>query len=349
MASARIQGPHLISVATDVRRGRHLVAYTRPSGMGSSPASAPRPPPGAIVFPADAQRECATLDRRSSCACSIARAFRSVRSGRSRARAVGERDVSLGKPNVAFDARADPMSWSFSALLTGDQQAAALLSQRLRRRGAAGRATPARPAVRALSYRRKRRCLPIHGAARCSSICGARAVSSVFTPPNEVDGALQGPTSVLTGTGIGSFESISIGGGGARLSSTPRWGCGGRHSRTATPCRRSPARRTRDLPYRIGAGAISVASDNDSGRCCTGSARGKALETPGVRSKRRQPRRPEALARAAPDSNSAAAPPLLTAGRRGTVLASGSSRRSCATPAAAVRRTGSLHLRLIRP
>lgn len=356
--SPDFMGPHLISVATDVRRGRHLVAYTATKpGMGSSSCEPlPVPPPGAIVFPADTQRECATLDQEIFVRV-LDRAGRSVGPER-QITSIGPPASGMfrsGAPNVAFDARSDSYVVVFSALLTGDQQASALLSQRLRADGAPLGA-PRRLALQSepLAYRPQAALLADpRGGSLLVYLWGQGGQQRLYARRMRSDGAVQGPTSVLTGTGIGSFEVdfdrrrrralvVYTRGGGVEDGIRARLlGADGR-----------PLAEPANLPYRIGAGAISVASDNDSGRWLYGFVReGKALERQAFVQSADSHGRPEGPARAlSPDSNSSAAQPLLTAGRRGTVLARWFvAPIVCDSGGGCTTGSGNLHLRLIRP
>lgn len=108
--SPDFMGPHLIAMATDVRRGRYLVAYTATKpGMGSSPCEPlPTPPPGAIVFPTDPQRQCAIVDQEIFVRV-LDRAGRAVGPER-QITSVGAPASGLfrsGAPNVSYDARSD--------------------------------------------------------------------------------------------------------------------------------------------------------------------------------------------------------------------------------------------------
>ena len=356
--SPDFMGPHLISMATDVRRGRHLVAYTATKpGMGSSPCEPlPTPPPGAIVFPTDTQRQCAIVDQEIFVRV-LDRAGRAVGPER-QITSIGAPASGLfrsGAPNVAYDARSDSFVVVFSALVTGDQHASALLSQRLRADGAplgAPRALALQPGP--LAYRPQAALLADpRGGSLLVYTWGQAGQQRLYARRMRADGALQGTTSVLTGTGIGGFEVdfdrrhrrvlvVYTRGGGVENGIRARLlSAGGR-----------PLAAPANLPYRIGAGGVSIASGNDRGRWLYGFVReGKALERQAFVQSADSHGRPQGRARAlSPASKSSAAPPLLTAARRGTVLARWfvapivcDSGGGCTTGA------GSLHLRLIRP
>ena len=356
--SPDFMGPHLIAMATDVRRGRHLVAYTATKpGMGSSPCEPlPTPPPGAIVFPTDPQRQCAIVDQEIFVRV-LDRAGRAVGPER-QITSVGAPASGLfrsGAPNVSYDARSDSYVVVFSALVTGDQQASALLSQRLRADGAplgAPRALALQP--EALAYRPQAALLADpRGGSLLVYTWGQAGQQRLYARRIRADGALQGPTSTLTGTGIGAFEVdfdrrrrralvVYTRGGGVE---------DGIRARLLSAAGR-PLADPANLPYRIGAGAITVASDNDSGRWLYGFVReGKALERQAfVQSADRQGALQGPARALSPDSNSSAAPPLLTPARRGTVLARWfQAPINCDSGGGCTTGSGSLHLRLIRP
>jgi hypothetical protein len=363
--SPDLMGPHLVSVATDTRRGRHLVAYTASQpGMGISPC---RPLPAAA--PEAAAMQAWLAGDLSGCTIHDREIFVRVldRAGR----AVGpERQVSAigpaasglygsGAANVAYDRRSDSYLLVSNALATGDEDATAVLSQRLRPDGRplggprvpALQPTPttARPQTSLVADARGGYLLVYLGGQPPRQVLYARRL--------EPDGAPSGPTSVLTGKGIGGFElDVDVRRRRVLVVYTRSGGVDDEIRARLLNLAGEPIGDILDLPYATGGGGVYVAAEPATGRWLYGfSRRGKELESQAFVQRADAAGRPQRPARPlSPSAGFSSGSPLLTTARGGNVLARwGETPVVCAAgdygEYCEYGTSSTLHLRLIRP
>ncbi len=365
--SPDLMGPHLISIATDTRRGRHLVVYTASKpGMGISPCR-PLPAPSS---PEAASMQAWLVGDNSGCTVSDREIFVRVldRAGR----AVGpERQVSSvgpaasglyssGAANVAYDRRSDSYLVVFNALATGDEDAAAVLSQRLapdgRRVGASrvlalqpGAMTP-RPQTSLVADPRGGYLLVYLWGQPPQQVLYARRIDAGGTP--------SGPTRVLTGKGIGGFElDVDARRRRVLVIYTRSGGVDDEIRARMLNLAGQPLGDILDLPYAIGAGGVTVAAEPASGRWLYGfSRRGEGLESQALVQTADSRGRPNAPARPlSPASGVNSGSPLLMTTRGGGMLVRWSETPVVCTAGSygedscTLSQTGDLHLRVMRP
>jgi hypothetical protein len=363
--SPDLMGPHPISVATDTRRGRHLVAYTASKpGMGVSPC-APLPP----VAPEVAGMAAWLFGDQTSCTVTDGEVF--VRLLDRAGRAIGpERQVSSvgppasgvyrsGAPSIAYDAPADAFVVVFNAFITEDQQASAVLTQKLRADG--------RPvgAPRALALEPE----PVTTAPQTSLVANPRGGyllvytsgplgrKALYARRIASDGALAGATTVLTGTGIGGFElDVDRRSRRVLVAYTRGGGIDSDIRARLVNLAGRPIGEIVDLPYRIGAGGVYVAASGSGSWLYGFSRRGEGLESQAFVQSADSRGRPNTPVRPlSPTSGVNSGSPLLMTTRGGGVLvrwgetpivctAGSYGEDSCTLP-----ETGALHLRVMRP
>jgi len=363
--SPDLLGPHLIAVATDTRRGRHLVAYTASKpGMGISPCR-PLPP----AAPEAAAMQAWLAGDLSGCATHDREIF--VRVLNRAGRAVGpERQVSSvgpaasglhgsGAATLAYDRHSDSYLVVFNALATGDQEATAVLSQRLapdgRRVGTprvpalAPEPTTPRPQTSLVADPR--------GGYLLVYLWGRAPQQVLYARRMDPAGAPSGPTSVLTGKGIGSFElDVDARRRRVLVVYTRSGGVDDEIRARLLNLAGEPIGDILDLPYAIGGGGVYVAAEPASGRWLYGfSRRGKELESQAFVQGANGAGRPQGPARPlSPAGGTSSGSPLLTTARGGNVLARwGETPVVCAAGEygeyCGYGTSSTLHLRLVRP
>jgi hypothetical protein len=364
--SPDLMGPRLVSVATDTRRGRHLVAYTASQpGMGISPCRPLSPP----STPEAAAMQAWLVGDRSGCTVHDREIF--VRLLDRAGRAIGpERQISSigpaasglygsGAANVAYDRRSDSYLVVFNALATGDEDATAVLSQRLR---PDGRAIGA-PRVPALAPER------MTARPQTSLVADPRGgyllVYLWGQPPQQVlyarrmapDGTPVGPTSVLTGKGIGGFElDVDARRRRVLVVYTRSGGIDDEIRARLLSLTGQPLGDVLDLPYAVGGGGVYVAAEPAGGRWVYGFSRaGNVLESQAFVQVADGAGRPQGPVRAlSPAAGVSSGSPLVTTARGGNVLARwGETPVVCADGPygeyCGYGASSALHLRVMRP
>ena len=349
-----VGGPQ-VSVAVDVRRGRHLVAWSaHREGMGRTPCAAPPTPPW-LTSPDDPP--CAIVDREIH-----------VRLVDRLGRPVGpQRQVtSIGPPAsgefssagavVAYDARADTFLLVFAGRVSGDGARAALFSQRLRHDG--------RPLGDARRLALRRETLSVAPLAQLAAdprgghllvyTWGATAAQRrLYARRLTSDGRPAGRTTALTAAGAGSVQlafdrrrrrALAV------YSPAAPGAEQGVRARLLTTGGR-PLAGPVDLPYRLGTGPVAVASDSQSGGWIYAFVRQRDRLVRQLLVQRARPTgRPAGTARLVSQPDHRASEPAVAAAPGGTLLAAWSETEiACDSGGGCRTGAASVHARLIRP
>ena len=330
--SPDLMGPHLVSISTDTRRGRHLVAYTASKdGMGVSPCR-PLPAPST---PEAAAMQAWLVGDRSGCTIRDQEIF--VRVLNRAGRAVGpERQVSSigpaasglhwsGAANLAYYRRSDSYLLVFNALATGDEEEAAVISQRLRPDGrplGAPRVLALQPEPMTERPQTSLIADP-RGGYLLVYLWGRSPQKVLYARRLDADGAPSGPTSALTGQGIGGFElDVDARRRRVLVVYTRSGGVDDEIRARLLNLAGQPVGDVLDLPYAIGGGGVTVAAEPASGRWVYGfSRRAKALESQAFVQAADGAGRPQGPVRAlSPAAGMSSGSPLVTTARGGNVL-----------------------------
>lgn len=349
--------PPFVAVATDTRRGRHLVAWpAHKPGMGRTPCPPSELPP-VFVFATNPQ-----------CAWTDSEIFVRVLDRSGSARGPERQVTSIGPPDrgefssagaaLAYDERNDSALLVFAARATGDEFRAALFAQRLSADG-----TPAGP-VRLLALQPQpvgvgpllaRLAADPRGGFLLAYTWGSGLDDRrLFTRRLRHDGRPTGATSTVTGDGVGdirlAFDRRRRRALVVYSSSAPGAETGVRARLLAAEGR--PIAAPVDLPYRLGHGLPVVTSDRTRGGWTYGFVRefGTLRRLQVLVQRAQSTGEPDSAAQLVSQADHEAYMPAVAAVRGGTVLAAwGENEMPCPVGTGCMAGAPRVHARLIRP